>query len=109
MGGSVFLPVVWPETKLRWGMETSFKRSYASTVVFSASTHTSASDSWTLTGKSDSVSYGVSAPFSWLLVCTVLFVSSKNLFLQTGGSAVIKCHWPPKLNPWGISASLPDA
>ena len=31
------------------------------------STHTSAGDSWTLTGKSGSVSYGITAPFSWVL------------------------------------------
>ena len=33
-------------------------------------THTSAGDSWTLTGKTGSVSYGVTAPFSWVLVHT---------------------------------------
>ena len=33
-------------------------------------THTSARDSWTLTGKSGSVSCGVIAPFCWVLVCT---------------------------------------
>ena len=33
-------------------------------------THTSARDSWTLTGKSGSVSCGVTVPFSWVLVCT---------------------------------------
>ena len=33
-------------------------------------THASARDSWTLTGKSGSVSYGVTAPFSWVLVHT---------------------------------------
>ena len=33
-------------------------------------THTSARDSWTLTGKSGSVSCGVTAPFSWVLVPT---------------------------------------
>ena len=31
-------------------------------------THDSARDSWTLTGKSGSVSCGVTAPFSWVLV-----------------------------------------
>ena len=47
-------------------------------------THASAGDSWTLTGKSGSVSCGVTPPFSWILVHThkVLFVSSKNLFPQ---------------------------
>ena len=33
-------------------------------------THASAGDSWTLTGKSGSVSCGVSAPLSWVLVHT---------------------------------------
>ena len=33
-------------------------------------THTSARDSWTLMDKSRSVSCGVTAPFSWVLVCT---------------------------------------
>ena len=59
-------------------MGTSFKRSHAGTAILSAPkpcsrpplTHTSARDSWTLTGKSGSVSYGVTAPFSWVLVHT---------------------------------------
>ena len=33
-------------------------------------THTSTGDSWTLTGKSGSLSCGVTAPFSWVLVHT---------------------------------------
>ena len=33
-------------------------------------THASAGDSWTLVGMSGSVSYGVTAPFSWVLVHT---------------------------------------
>ena len=33
-------------------------------------THTSTRDSWTLTGKSGSASCGLTAPFSWVLVCT---------------------------------------
>ena len=56
-------------------------------------THTSARDSWTLTDKSGSVSCGVTAPFSWVLVCTkVLSVPSKSLFphscVSSGGSMV---------------------
>ena len=55
-------------------------------------THASAVDSWTLTGKSGSVSFGVTAPFSWVLVHKVLFVLSKSLFSQScvssGGSMV---------------------
>ena len=60
-------------------METSFKRSLAHTVVFSAptlqQTHASTGDSCTPIGKSGSVSCGVTAPFSWVLVHTV-FVSA---------------------------------
>ena len=33
-------------------------------------THASTRDSWTLTSKSGSVACGVTAPFSWVLVCT---------------------------------------
>ena len=55
-------------------------------------THMSAGDFWTFMGKSGSVSCGVTAPFSWVLVCTGLFVLSKSLFPQSyvssGGSMV---------------------
>ena len=59
-------------------METSFKRSHAGTAALSASnpaarpllTPASAGGSWTLTAKSGSVSCGVTAPFSWVLVHT---------------------------------------
>ena len=37
-------------------------------------THTSAGDCWTLTGKSDSVSCGNTAPFSWLMVHTRFYL-----------------------------------
>ena len=65
-------------------MVTSFKRSHACTAALSAPypappTHASARDSWTLTGKSGSVSCGVPAPFSWVLVHKVLFAPSKSL------------------------------
>ena len=64
-------------------MTTSFKRTYARmrglpgllylvplTLGRPLSTHTSTRDSWTLTGKSGSVSYRDTAPFSWLPVHT---------------------------------------
>ena len=55
-------------------------------------THASAGDSWTLTGKFGSVSCGVTAPFSWVLVHKILFVPSQRLFPQScvssGGSVV---------------------
>ena len=64
--------------------ETSFKRSQACLLHSAPSrplpTHTSARDSWPLTGKSVSVSCGVTAPFSWVLVHKVLFAPSKSLF-----------------------------
>ena len=82
-------------------METSFKRSHAHTAALSAPnpaaqatlpTHASARDSWTLTGKSGSVSCGLTAPFSWVVVHARLFVPSKILFSQScvssGGSIV---------------------
>ena len=51
--------------------------------------HASTGDSWTLTDKSGSVSCGVTAPFSWVLV---LFVPSKSLFplscVSSGSSMV---------------------
>ena len=57
-------------------MTTSFKRSLALCLTQCPRpcsrpppTDTSARDSWTLMGKSGSVSCGVTAPFSWVLVC----------------------------------------
>ena len=56
------------------------------------STHDSSRDPWTLMDKSGSVSCGVTAPFPWVLVHTVLFLPSKSLYLQScvssGGSMV---------------------
>ena len=65
-------------------------------------THSSAGNSSTLTGKSGSVSCGVTAPFSWVLGQTRLFVPSKSLFPQSCGSSVIKSRGPPKSNSLGI-------
>ena len=73
--------------KLMKIMVTSFKRSCACTAVLSAPDPaagyccpTPLPESWTLTGKSGSVSRGVTALFSWGLVHKVLFVPSKSLF-----------------------------
>ena len=63
------------------------------------STHASTRDSWTLTGKSGSISCGVTAPFSWVLMCTRFYLSPlcvKSLFPQTCVSSVIKSHWHSK-------------
>ena len=58
-------------------MEIFFRRSQAQTATLSAPTfsrplltHASTRDSWILMGKSGSVSCGVTAPFSWVLVHT---------------------------------------
>ena len=76
-----------PSLSFTWGqamvdvmkiMGTSLKRSHAHTATLSAPnpcsrplpTHTSTRDYWTLMGKSGSFSYGVTAPSSWVLVCT---------------------------------------
>ena len=54
---------------------------------------------WTLTGKSGSVSCGVTAPFSWVLGAQkILLVPSKSLFPQSCGNSVIKSHWLLKLD-----------
>ena len=57
-------------------MATSFKRSHAhiwypqcpQPCIRPLPTHSATGDSWTLLGKSGSVSCGVTAPFSWVLV-----------------------------------------
>ena len=58
-------------------MATSFKRSHDALLHSAPAalqqpplTHASTRDSWTLTGKSGSVSCGVTAPFSWVLMHT---------------------------------------
>ena len=56
-------------------------------------THASARDSWSLTGKSGSVSCGVTAPLSWVLMCTrfclcpprVCFPSPVEVLVLYGG------------------------
>ena len=62
-------------------MATSFKRSRAHPQPCRRPllTHASSRDAWTLIGKSGSVSCGVTAPFSWVLVHKVLFVPSKSI------------------------------
>ena len=69
-------------------MATSFRRSHAHIATLSAPSP-AAGHSWptpppeTLTGKSGSVSYGVTAPFSWVLVCTrFCLCPSRVLFSQ---------------------------
>ena len=89
---------------------TSFKRTYACTVVFSAPDPAAATVDpclcWRLLDTHRQV---------WLSLLwghcffhlgpgayKVLFVPSKILFPQSCGSSVVKCHWPPKSNSLGI-------
>ena len=53
------------------------------------SIHASAGDSWTLRGKSGLVSFGVTAPFSWVLVCKRFFFGA----LQESVSPVLCKFW----------------
>ena len=82
-------------------MTTSFKRTYARmrglpgllylvplTLGRPLSTHTSTRDSWTLTGKSDSVSCGVIAPFSRFLVHTRFCLCPPRVLFPCGFSAL---------------------
>ena len=55
-------------------------------------THASIRDPWTLTGKFGWVSCGVTALFSWVLVCTVFCLCPKSLFPQScvsSGSSLV--------------------
>ena len=68
-------------------MVTSFQRSRARTATLRAPTLQQAAadphlpgDSWTLPGESGSVSRGVPAPFSWVLVHKVLLCSLRIYF-----------------------------
>ena len=74
-------------------------------------THTSAGVSWTLTGKSGSVSCGVTAPFSWVLACMhkLLFVSSKSLFPQScvsSGVSVVELKVTSSKRAYAIPRSV---
>ena len=62
-------------------------------------THTSAGDSWTLTGKSGSASCGITVPSCWVLVHTNFCLCPPRVFPQCCGSSVVKSHRPSKSNP----------
>jgi len=52
-------------------------------------TYISTGDSWTLPGMSGSVSYGVTAPFSWVLVCTTFCLCPSRVYFP-----VLCKFWP---------------
>ena len=104
-------------------MATSFKRPHTGTATLSAPTcsrppptHASARDSWPLTGKSGSVSCGVTAPFSWVLVhtrfclcplrvCFLVLWKFWQLYIEVNGDLLQEglCHtqvcWPRDRTP----------
>ena len=53
-------------------------------------THASARFSWALTGKSGSVSCGVTAPFSWILVCTRYTMGNAGLDEAQAGIKTVR-------------------
>ena len=71
-------------------------------------THFSVGDFWTLTGKSGSVSCGITAPFSWVLVCTTFCLCPPRIC----SSVLCKfCNQIPlasKVKFSGGSVPLPD-
>ena len=70
-------------------------------------THPSTGDSWTLMGKSGSVSCGVTDSVSWVLVHTrFCLCPPRNLLPQSCVSSVVKSLQSQIL--WGFSVALPD-
>ena len=71
MGGAVF-----PPGSLTYGRDNDdlLQKDLCLNPCIQYPGHASMGDSWTLTGKSGSVSCGVTAPFSWVLVSTRTFV-----------------------------------
>ena len=92
MGRAVFPPccMTWGQTMVEVMkiMATSFKRSPTHCCTQCSRpcsrpplTQASAGDSWTILGKSGSVSCGVTAPFSWILVHTRFCLCPRVCFL----------------------------
>ena len=92
MGGAVFPPccLTWGQTMVEVMkiIATSFKKSLAHCLTQCPGPcsrpppiDSSARDSWTLMGKSGSVSWGVTAPFSCVLVCTRFCLCQESVSL----------------------------
>ena len=73
--------------------------------------HSSAGDPQTLTCRSDSLFYGVSVPFPWVLV-HIRFVCALQewslCFPQSYGGPVTKFHWPSMSDSLGILSTFAD-
>ena len=101
MGGAVSPPsyLTWDQTivEVMKIMATSFKRFCACNSTLSTPwpcsttmpTHAYTRDSWTLTGKSGSVSCGITAPFSWVLVHTGFICA----FQESVSTVLCKFQW----------------
>ena len=104
MGGAVFPPscLTWDQTMVEVMkiMVTSFKRSCAPIATLSTPDPVAGLCRPTpppqtpghFTGKSESVFFGVTAPFSWVLVHTRLCLCPPKLFPQPCVSCVINLH-----------------
>ena len=65
----------------------------------------------TLAGSFGSVSYGVTAPLLWVLLCQNFVCALKDwnpCFPQSSGRPVVKPHWPSRPDYWGFSVLLSD-
>ena len=74
-------------------------------------THSSAGGPQTLTGRSDSLFYGVPVPFPWVLVHTRFVCTLQEwslCFPQSYGGPIIKFHWPSKSDSLGILSTFAD-
>ena len=72
-------------------------------------THTSTGNSWTLIGKSGSVSCGVTAPFSWVLVHAMFCLFPPHLFSQycvSSGSSMVGLTVTSSKRAYGIPKSV---
>ena len=72
-------------------------------------THASAGDCWTLTGKSGSVSCGVTAPFSWVLVHIKFCALQESVFPQSwvsSGSSMVGLLATPFKKTYTIPRSV---
>ena len=116
MGGAVFSPF-----SLAWGQTivevkgTSFQRTYARTVLFSAPNPTEGHCQPTTLLETPGHQRQVRLSFLWghcsfLLgpSAKILFVASKSLLPQSCESSVIKSHWPSKTNSVGSQTLLSD-
>ena len=94
------------------GLMVTSKRVYAEgnlavppSLWWALQTHASTGDPPTLAGSFDSVSFGVTAPLLWVLVCAKFCLCLPRLeflFPSVLWRPIIKSHWPSRLDSLGI-------